>query len=136
MDSLRPREKKDCFTVRDARESFVTRKRGHVSLTQLNPMEAMLLEMKSRGCFPSPSATMASRCEAQDTQASFTLCPDSSTTHRELVERGGKAPPVAGEGAEKSKEKKSPVHGVMLLCKASVFVCICKTCEAVTFVLI
>ena len=88
MVSDRPRLWKDCLTVTEASESLVTKKRGQVSLTQLNPMEAIFLEIASTGCLLRPSVTMASRCETQFTHASFTLCPPSSTIHLELVYRG------------------------------------------------
>ena len=88
IDSSRPRLRRDCLTVRDPRVSLVTRKTGQVSLTQLNPMDTIRLAIASMGCSLSPSATMTSRCDTQFTHASFTLCPFSSTIHRELVDRG------------------------------------------------
>ena len=88
MDSDRPRLWRDCLTVREASESLVTKKSGHVSLTQLNPMEAIFLEIASMGCLLRLSVTMGSRCDTQFTHASFTRCPPSSTIHLELVYRG------------------------------------------------
>ena len=57
MDSDSPRLWQDCLTVREASESLVTKKSGQVSLTQLNPMEAIFLEMASMGCLLRPSVT-------------------------------------------------------------------------------
>lgn len=74
--------------MREARESLVAKKRGQVSLTQLKPIETIRLEMTSRGCLLSPSANTGSRCETQFRHANFTLCPPSSTIHRESVNRG------------------------------------------------
>ena len=75
MDSDRPRLWRDCLTVREASESLVTKKSGQVSLTQLNPMEAIFLEMASMGFLLRPSVTMGSRCDIQFTHASFTRSP-------------------------------------------------------------
>ena len=75
MDSDSPRLWQVCLTVREASESLVTKKSGQVSLTQLNPMEAIFLEMASMGCLLRPSVTMGSRCDTQFTHASFTRSP-------------------------------------------------------------
>ena len=88
IDSNSPRLWKDCLTVREANESLVTKKSGQVSLTQLNPMDTIFLEIASMGCLLRPSATMGSRCDTQFTHASFTRFPPSSTIHLELVYRG------------------------------------------------
>ena len=88
MDSDSPRLWNDCLTVRLASESFVTKKSGQVSLTQLNPMDTILLAIASMGCLLRPSVTVGSRCDTQFTHASFTRSPPSSTIHLELVYRG------------------------------------------------
>jgi len=84
-DWIRPRFWKEFLRVREAIESLVTKKSGHVSLTQLNPMVLILLEISSKGCWLKPSATTASKWDTQLTHASFTLFPLSSTIHRSLV---------------------------------------------------
>jgi len=87
MDSRRPRLWKDRLTVREARESLVTKSVGQVSLTQLKPMDFIPFEMTSTGFLLSPSATTASKWDTQLTQASFTLRPSWSRIHRESVWR-------------------------------------------------
>ena len=69
----------------EANESLVTKYSGHVNLTQLNPMDTILLEIASKGCLLRPSATIGSICDTQFTHASFTRCPASLTIHRESV---------------------------------------------------
>ena len=76
---------KDSLTVREPNELFVTINNGHVSLTQLNPIDTIFLEIASKGWLLRPSATMVSKCDTQFTHASFTGCPASLTIHRELV---------------------------------------------------
>lgn len=89
MDSASPAFRNDCLTVvLEPNESLVTKNRGQVNLTQLNPQSTIDFEIKSTGCLLNPSATITSRCATQFTQASFTLCPDSSTIHREFVYSG------------------------------------------------
>lgn len=88
MDSERPRLMKDCLTVREARDSSVTRRIGQVNLTQLNPMDLILFDIKSAGCLLNPSAINGSICATQFTHASFTLSPSSLTIHRESVYSG------------------------------------------------
>jgi hypothetical protein len=77
-----------------------------VSLTQLNPMDTIRLAIASMGCSLSPSATMTSRCDTQFTHASFTLCPFSSTIHRELVDRGSAVTCFCGIITSKLQEKR------------------------------
>lgn len=84
----RPRLWKDCLTVREASERLVANESGHVSLTQLNPMDTILLEIASIGCLLRPSATTGAKCDTQFTHDSFTRCPPSLTIHRELVFSG------------------------------------------------
>ena len=81
----RPRFSKDCLTERAASESSETKKVGQVSLTQLNPIDTILLEIASMGCLLRPSATTVSKCDGQFTHANFTRCPLSFTIHRESV---------------------------------------------------
>ncbi|KAI7997339.1 Proteasome subunit beta type-7-B [Camellia lanceoleosa] len=88
MESINPRFIKECLTVVLANESLVAKKRGQVSLTQLNPIDIIFFEIESMVFLLSPSATTASRCEAQLTHESFTHRPVSSTIHRESVESG------------------------------------------------
>lgn len=88
MASASPSRWKDCRTVREFKDSFVAKNSGQVSLTQLNPNDSILFEIASMGCFESPSATTASKCDTQLTHLSFTLCPSSSTIHRESVCNG------------------------------------------------
>jgi hypothetical protein len=63
----------------------VANESGQVSLTQLNPMDTILLEIASMGCLLRPSATTGAKCDTQFTHASFTRCPPSLTIHLELV---------------------------------------------------
>jgi len=88
MDSRRARFWKELLTVREARESLVTKTIGQVSLTQLKPMDFIPFEMTSTGFLLSPSATTASKWDTQFTHASLTLCPSSLTIHRESVWSG------------------------------------------------
>jgi len=126
IDSRRPWLWRDCLTVREPRVSLVTKKTGQVSLTQLNPMDKIRLAIPSKGCLLSPSATMTSRCDTQFTHASFTLCPFSSTIHRESVDRGSAMTCFCGiitseNGVRKEKkeinEKKTslPIGGLFVL---------------------
>ena len=96
MASVRPRRWKDCRTVREFKDSFVAKNSGQVSLTQLNPNPSILFEISSIGCFESPSATTASKCDTQFTHLSFTLSPSPSTIHRVSVCNGS---PTAAEAA-------------------------------------
>lgn len=102
MESYNPRLLKDCLTVREANESLVNKKSGHVSLTQLNPKFVISCEISSTGCLLSPSVTTTSRCDGQFTHASFTRWPVSSTIHRESVDSGS----AAVETERKKKMKK------------------------------
>lgn len=88
MASTSPRLCNEFRTVNELSESFVTRKRGQVSRTQLKPIDTIRFEIASTGCLLSPSATIGSRWDTQFTHDSFTLCPVSSTIHREFVESG------------------------------------------------
>ena len=76
---------KDCLTVRAPSESLVNKKVGQVNLTQLNPIDTILLEIASKGCLLRPSAKTASTCDGQFTHANFTRLPSPSTIHRESV---------------------------------------------------
>ena len=85
MDWRRARFLKEFLTVREAREWLVSKRSGHVSLTQLNPIDLILLEIVSKGCWLKPSATTVSKWDTQFTHASFTLFPFSFTIHLSLV---------------------------------------------------
>lgn len=85
MDWRRPRFWKEFLTVREAREWLVSKKSGHVSLTQLNPIDLILLEIISKGCWFKPSATTPSKWDTQFTHASFTLFPLSLSIHLSFV---------------------------------------------------
>ena len=110
-DSSKPSLWKDCLTVREASDWSMAKKSGKVSLTQLNPKDAILLEMRSTGWLLRPSATGASRWDGQFTHASFTRAPSSSTIHLELVCSGRATTGFRGRrhkiDRRKKKEKKN-----------------------------
>lgn len=105
-DSINPSLVNDFLTVKLANDSFVARNSGQVSLTQLKPMDPICFEIRSTGCLLRPSATTASRWEAQFTQASLTRRPVSSTIHRESVESGSAAAGERRSAREKEDRKK------------------------------